>query len=184
MHMLCRAFQFKKLYEMVCRELKEVVKHEQVKEPKEPAIHTKNIFKEKVKAFHYLRAPGIYTRCLRVKWRQHMSVAECILHLLCKRLLESDRFTCVNYTKEQNVVSAHPGFENGATHGPRLSVEEVLYGDNVPENSRKEMVTPEQQCMMLMKDIMQKYSGLVSWCWKQLRGHFLQGRRAYFRTSI
>lgn len=60
---------------------------------------------------------------------------------------------CVDYLRVQDVTSAHRGFTNEVISLPRLSVHEVIYGDELFENGRRWILRLNEESIVLINDI-------------------------------
>lgn len=87
-----------------------------------------------------------------------MYVADCAIHTRREDLRASEMLECVDYMGVQDTASAHPGFKNVATNVPLLSVDEVVYVVGLSDNGRRWTGRPEQEKLLLMKDILPKCS--------------------------
>lgn len=56
--------------------------------------------------------------------------------------------------------------------------------DDLSENGRRQMMGPEQKCILLKKDIAHNVSNSGPLVLNDLRRSFLQGKRAYYWTSV
>lgn len=84
-----------------------------------------------------MQASGICNSDLQVKWLQHLSVAECVIQFWRKGLSASEMLRCVHSMGVQDAVGAHPGSTNVDSNVPLLSIDDLVYGDMLPENAQR-----------------------------------------------
>lgn len=157
--------------------------YDEVLESEEPVAQVTNVFGGGAKALHYMQAPGIYRNWPRLKPLQHNSVAGCTIPFLQKGIPASEMLRSVECNRVQYVLNVHPGSTNPVSNVVRLLLNEVVYGEELLENGRRQIMQPEQKHVVLIKDIGHKFLSLVAWYWTHLWGHFLQRRRFHCWTS-
>lgn len=91
--------------------------------------------------------PGAYIKDQRAEQLQHMPVAKCANHFCWRVPAASEMFRFVEYFGKQDVLSGLHGFTNVVTNDSRFAVHEMVDGDELWKNDRRQMVRPELKSM-------------------------------------
>lgn len=80
-----------------------------------------------------------------MKRLQHTSVADCAAQFWRKGLPGSEMLRYVDHMEVHDVMSGHPGATNVVSDFPRLSQNEMVYGEGLLEKFQRRMVRPDQK---------------------------------------
>lgn len=157
------AFQFKTWYELLIREIGDVVdptKDKDILMSVDPSTKNSPIFEVNAKALFYMRANNIHHSQQQVKCLRHISVTDCTFQTCWKLLPGSEMLQRMDCNALQHVMIAHLGLTNALSNIPCLSPDEIVPDDNHSEFDRNPIVRPEQKGLTQMMDLGPKFSKL------------------------
>lgn len=157
-HMFCSAYQFRFWVRSLDRITETFPDYN--KDPTGRTTTEVPLFTIEPQPLTYVRTPGMYSSNPRHKRLQHMSVSDMAVHFWREGKPTSQMLNMVNYQAGGEVPSSLPGWTNVMTNLPRLEPKEVVYKQRESETQigGSQKWRPEQKSIMLMKDLVSKFS--------------------------
>lgn len=99
----------------------------------------------------------IYQSYLRVKHLKHIPAPERAVSFQLRCLTQGEMLGCVDDMCDTDIVSPHLGSIDVVSNALWDSANEVVYGNKLAGNGRRQMFRPEQESVTLMKEIVRKF---------------------------